>query len=837
MQSFAMSQPNMPEQTLILLENGDLNDITPTGFYNFSIPEAGWYRFRVNITGDIDVDVLIYMEQKTYSYYFDKDMGEYSLIDADYFVDKDNPYDQTLWIESPGVGFIYVTRDHGDSGTFSASVTAVKKISQASALHTGENSLTISKESAYIGNFTVSGYTKLYNFTVTQLIPALSLTTIIKKAWIQINSITGVNASYPVNITYIEDGTKEHSIGQITQNVSLGDDPLKFYFNVNYLNFTYDSLNANKLKFNTTNPSNVLLFDADVMIEDADGDEISLYNFPFLFAIISSAVDYVTSFNLYDKSLDLDIGATGIGIADPFGFYGYEIIYTQNIPVPIRKVREWISAPYNTTPNTALVPLEPQNYSYVMRGSNIITANVKLYISEANYSILSVNDTLSFEFKKEDALFPYFASHFVLLNVSGISPDKLYKIYINLSGKNWTIDSSVIHQGNYVGSGPRIKRIDTSGYVHHEDRLMKDLHFIPVSTYDSKGRPLETFILSYFLQYNDNGTYYSSSVFYNPYVANPSRGTLMLFFYGFAYNTSSINSSETATITVNFTATGNVEQIELGTTKQYTIPGNTSGYKVLKLTTKPGYEYNITISGKPNNVARKASLTIYSTVYKENYLFALLPFGTTPMNESLSFEYVDNALFGEDKYLIIYPSEDATAVSISVSETPPTDFPSSNKAELVMGQSTPNANQKALKLSISDEAVYTISITTDPGYVGIVSIMYVTETGRFPFEYTPSFFSMLLVPGGTTSVTYEYVSKTSGTIYLLVYSSGTGTIYITITKQYLVPSFLPIPGLFLVGALPIALILGFAFGWMIKRPSKPKAKAKTKPTKKSKKKK
>jgi len=822
------------QQSLIFVPNGNLDSNTPTGSYNFTIAEPGWYRFQVNITGDIDVDVKIYMEQKVYSYYFDKMMGAYNLIDADYYVDSDSPYDNVLWISSAGVGFIYVELDHGTSGTFSASVMTVKTISQATSLASGKNHISIQKRGAYIGNFSVEDHARLYNFTIVQYIPKLSLSTIIKRAWVQINSIDGVNASHPINITYIEDGTKEHSIGQIVENVSYTDDPLKFYFDVKYLNFTYDSSNANKVKFNTTNPDDVYLFSADIMIEDADGDVISLYDFPFLFAIISSSSDYTTSFNLYDEALSLDIGATEIQIMDPYGFYGYQPIYWQSVSVPTRYVRDWISSEYNTTPSTAMVILDAQNYSYVMQGSNVADITLDLYITEANYSILSVDSSLELNFTKDKALGLLGEWKFVLLNVTGLSADKLYQIKFTLSGENWTVTSWIIHQGNYIGDGPLISRIDRPGYSYHEDKVMKNIHFIPVTTYDASGNLLDTFILRYFLEYNKNGTYDSSSVYYNPYVTNPSRGTLMFIVSGLALNNTLVNSSETAKATINFTAVGNVEPLTLDTSNTYSINENTTGYKVLKLTTKPGYEYNITIS--PNTSGGCANLAMYATQYKEHYLLFGLPSITTSTGKSLSIEYVDYGVFSDTKYIVIYPTPNATAVTLSVHETQPTDFPSSNTAELTMGSETSDGHMKVLKFSISSDAVYTIKISTRPGYVGIVNVMYATSDGRFPFEYTPVYVGSLFIPGGSTEETYEYTSKTSGDAYIIIYASGSGVIYITIEKQYLVPSFLNIPGLFLAAAAPVALIIGFILAWILKRPKPTKAPTKAKKTTKKKKK-
>ena len=163
---------------------GIIDDITTTGSYNFTIHEAGFYKFMVEITGDIVVGVKLYFEQIIFSHYFDRYLSSYQQIDSTSGISSDTPYEFTLWIGHPGTGFFYVTKEDGTTGSFTASVTPIKIVSEANTMPSGENDFNIPKDSAYIGNFSVADHSKIYNLTVEQRIPALSLTTIIKHAWV-----------------------------------------------------------------------------------------------------------------------------------------------------------------------------------------------------------------------------------------------------------------------------------------------------------------------------------------------------------------------------------------------------------------------------------------------------------------------------------------------------------------------------------------------------------------------------------------------------------------------------------------------------------------------------
>ncbi|MCD6484730.1 MAG: hypothetical protein J7L47_06435 [Candidatus Odinarchaeota archaeon] len=811
--------------TLTFSTAGVINDITTSGSYNFTIQEAGLYKFKVEITGNITVDLRLYFERTIFSNYFERYISEYDLINTANDVSPDSPYEVILWMEHPGVGFFYVTKASGTSGTFSATVTPIKKVSEATTLTTGTTVLSIPKDSAYIGNFSVPDHSRAYNLTIEQRIPALPLTTIIKRAWVQIESIDNVNASHPVNITFIEDGYYEHSIGQITQNVTFLDKPLRFYFSVAYLNFTENSFTANQIKFNTTDPELVTLFEAEVMVEEADGDITSLHKFPLFAVIISDGSPYTTMFNLYDFTLSLDVGASA-SVMNPNGFLGFDQIASLTITVPARKVRDWILNEYNATPSYTGFIFEPQKYTFVISGTKVADSDITVYLNEQSYSILSINSTLDITFNKSEALF-LGDVHIVLLNISNASPDALYQIQASMTGDNWTFVSLVGMQGTLIGEGPGVSKVDRPGYSYHTTTTMKDLHLLPVTMYSATNKPMEKLHITYFEERNYNGTYNSAMFNYRTNVYGPPRNTLMLFVMGVASNTPTVNSSEISTLTLSFTQTGLIESVTLDTMTKYTMNGNTTGFKILKLETQPGYEYNITIA--PNNTQGRAAMEIISAEYRENVYMISLPQATTPLGESLTYECPEYGFTSSPKYIVINPAFNDTAVYLYVSETKYTDFPASGTAELNMGTGTNTSHLATLRFSVSPDEVYSIKITTSPGFVGMVSILYVTPNGKFPFRYTPAFSSFLVIPGGDTEVTYEYVGKISGDGFMAVYSSGTGTVYITITRRYLVPEFAPIPGLFLIAALPVALVLGLLAGRLTKREKGAKLKSRSPP--------
>ena len=826
-------------QRLSFSTAGVIDDVMTTGSYNFTIPEAGFYKLKVEITGSITVRVQVFFEHSVFSNYYDRYISGYDSIDVKNNVSPDSPYETILWFEHAGNGFLYITRTSGTSGTFSATVTPVKAVSDAATLTEGTHDMTISKDSGYIGNFSVTDHSRAYNLTAEQYIPALPLTTVIKQAWLQIERIDNVNASHPVNITFVEDGLFEHSIGQITKNVSDSDEPLKFYFNVAYLNFTENSATANVIKFNTTASDSVILYDASVMIEDADGDINTLHTFPLLFVFISDGAPYTTTFNLYDVFLSLNVGVS-ISVMNPKGFLGYDSIADLSLPVPSRKVRDWILNGYNVTPRYTGFILVPQNYTFAIKGSIVADSHIAIYLNEKSYSILSVNETLNIVYNKSEAL-GFGESHIVLLNLSNVSPDALYQIQPSFSGNNWTFVSLVAIQGTFVGEGPSISRVDRTGYSNHFTHTMKDIHFLPVTMYSATNVPMEKLHVTYFEERNDNGTYNSAMFQYRTTVYGPSRNTLLLFVMGFASNTALVNSSDTATLTLSFTQSGTVESASLNTMNKYTVDGNTTGFKVVKLETQPGYEYNITFA--PNNTQGIAEMEMLSGEYKENALFSNLPQGTTTLGKSKSFEYTEIGFTSSPKYIVIYPKFNDTAVSLYIYETKYMEFPSSGTAELRMGMNTNISNYATLKFSTSPDEVYSIKITADPGFVGFVSIFYYSPDGKLPFKYTPFPISTLSIPGGNPEVVYEYVGRLSGSAFMTVYSSGSGIIHITITRRYLVPDFVPIPGLFLTAALPIALIAGVLLGRVAKRGKSEKAsgvaskslsKRKTKPRKKKK---
>ena len=114
-------------QSLTFSTTGVINDVTTSGSYNFTIQEAGLYKFRVVITGNITVRVKLYFEENVFSNYFEKYVSKYEQIDSANDISPDMPYEVILWIEHPGSGFFFITREDGNSGTFSATVTSIKK--------------------------------------------------------------------------------------------------------------------------------------------------------------------------------------------------------------------------------------------------------------------------------------------------------------------------------------------------------------------------------------------------------------------------------------------------------------------------------------------------------------------------------------------------------------------------------------------------------------------------------------------------------------------------------------------------------------------------------------